>query len=78
MENIVYYLICLEDVLKEGQQDSDTKPGTIHRSVSEESIRSNESMSSKVSMSSRESSKVKSFVESQVSSGGGSNGGAAT
>ena len=78
MENMVYYLICLEDVLKESQQDSDAEPGTMHRSVSEESVRSNESMSSKVSLSSRASSKVKSFVESQVSSqvssGGSSNG----
>ena len=74
LENMVYYLICLEDVLKEGQKNSDAELRTIHRSISEESVRSHESISSKVSVSSCASSKVKSFAESQVSSGGSSNG----
>ena len=30
MENMVYYLVCLEDVLKEGQLDSDAELGMIH------------------------------------------------
>ena len=68
MEKVVYYLICLEDVLKEDQCNSDVELETIHRSVSQESIRSSGSMSSKVSVSSRARSKVKSYVESQVSS----------
>ena len=67
MEKVVYYLICLEGVLKEDQCNINVELEMIHRSISQESVRSSGSMSSKVSVSSRARSKVKSYVESQES-----------
>ena len=39
MEKVVYYFMYLEDILKEDQCNSDVELETIHRSVSQESVR---------------------------------------
>ena len=61
MEKIEFNLICLEDALKSDGYRCDAESSSMHRSVSQESVISNESRISK--MSSKLSSKLSSQVQ---------------